>query len=292
MTALLESGSPRVVRAAARRRAPRGARGRADCWTPANGWAWWANPAAGRPRRSLPDGSAPVRLLVQGWVSPTAVHTLAGTEKTIAPDPLAGWVGHGLPRAMNALNPVQTVGTRIVEPMELTGSRKGPRAGAPDGQELPRSSWPRRPRLHPFPAMSSAAGCANEAAIAMALACEPKSLADEPTTALDVMVQAQILESSSDLTVNSAWRLGLVTHDILEGRTNLVLVRRDVGRRHRRGRPDATLFHEPRHPYTRLLFAATPDPERDGAGRLDPRRSAAARPRHRRCPFGDGATAR
>jgi peptide/nickel transport system ATP-binding protein len=98
------------------------------------------------------------------------------------------------------------------------------------------------------------------AAIAMALACRPKVLlADEPTTALDVMVQAQILELLVRLTEELGLTLVLVTHDLPV--VAQVCERAAVmyaGEIVERSTVDA-LFHSPHHPYTRLLFAATPD---------------------------------
>jgi oligopeptide/dipeptide ABC transporter ATP-binding protein len=98
------------------------------------------------------------------------------------------------------------------------------------------------------------------AAIAMALSCEPKVLiADEPTTALDVMVQAQILELLDALCRDFGLALVLVTHDL-----PVVAQLCDKGVVMYAGRvaeraPVDDLYHRPRHPYTRLLFAATPD---------------------------------
>jgi oligopeptide/dipeptide ABC transporter ATP-binding protein len=98
------------------------------------------------------------------------------------------------------------------------------------------------------------------AAIAMALACEPKILlADEPTTALDVMVQAQILELLVSLASDFNLALILVTHDLPV--VAQVCDRAAVmyaGEVAESASIDA-LFHTPKHPYTRLLFAATPD---------------------------------
>jgi oligopeptide/dipeptide ABC transporter ATP-binding protein len=104
------------------------------------------------------------------------------------------------------------------------------------------------------------------AAIAMALSCSPKVLiADEPTTALDVMVQAQILELLDGLCRDFGLALVLVTHDlpVVAQLCDLGAVMY-AGELVERGPVDA-LYHDPRHPYTRLLFAATPDVEaRDG----------------------------
>jgi oligopeptide/dipeptide ABC transporter ATP-binding protein len=98
------------------------------------------------------------------------------------------------------------------------------------------------------------------AAIAMALACEPKVLlADEPTTALDVMVQAQILQLLVSLTHDLGLAVMLVTHDLpLVTQVCERAVVMYAGRT-AESAPVDTLFHDPRHPYTRLLFAATPD---------------------------------
>jgi oligopeptide/dipeptide ABC transporter ATP-binding protein len=98
------------------------------------------------------------------------------------------------------------------------------------------------------------------ATIAMALACDPKVLlADEPTTALDVMVQAQILQLLVELTERLGLTLLLVTHDLpvvaqLCQRAAVMY----AGALAEAG-PIDELYHQPRHPYTRLLFAATPD---------------------------------
>jgi len=98
------------------------------------------------------------------------------------------------------------------------------------------------------------------AAIAMALACEPKVLlADEPTTALDVMVQAQILDLLVKLSDELGLALVLVTHDLpVVAQTCQRAGVMYAGEIVETGTTDA-LFHCTRHPYTRLLFAATPD---------------------------------
>ena len=123
------------------------------------------------------------------------------------------------------------------------------------------------------------------AAIAMALACKPRVLlADEPTTALDVMVQAQILELLIGLADDFGLALVLVTHDLPV--VAQVCERAAVmyaGKIVEEG-PTDTLYHDPRHPYTRLLFAATPDLIGKDAVVVHPGHAAAARPRARRLP--------
>jgi oligopeptide/dipeptide ABC transporter ATP-binding protein len=98
------------------------------------------------------------------------------------------------------------------------------------------------------------------AAIAMALACSPKILlADEPTTALDVMVQAQILELLIGLSDDFDLAVVLVTHDLpvvaQVCRRAAVMYAGEIVE----SGPMDQLYHDPRHPYTRLLFAATPN---------------------------------
>ena len=98
------------------------------------------------------------------------------------------------------------------------------------------------------------------AAIAMALSCNPRVLiADEPTTALDVMVQAQILELLDALCNDFGLALVLVTHDLpvvaqLCNRCSVMYAGEIVERG-----PLDVLYHSPGHPYTRMLFAASPD---------------------------------
>jgi len=160
--------------------------------------------------------------------------------------------------AMNALNPVKTVESQIVEPMALHGTAFGAEARSRAGELLelvgiPSAAGARYP--HEF-----SGGMRQRAALAMALACDPKVLlADEPTTALDVMVQAQILELMLRLTRELGLALVLVTHDLPV--VAQVCERAAVmyaGEIVESGRLD-DLFHQPKHPYTRMLFAATPD---------------------------------
>ncbi|MCC6224271.1 MAG: ABC transporter ATP-binding protein [Thermoleophilia bacterium] len=160
--------------------------------------------------------------------------------------------------AMNAFNPVRRIGHQIVEPMELHGVAEG-EAAHRRAEELLELVGISKGRAGQYPHEFSG-GMRQRAAIAMALACKPKVLlADEPTTALDVMVQAQIL----DLLVNLCRDLGLtlimVTHDLsVVAQTCDRAAVMYAGRLVEAGPTDA-LYHDPRHPYTRLLFEATPD---------------------------------
>jgi oligopeptide/dipeptide ABC transporter ATP-binding protein len=160
--------------------------------------------------------------------------------------------------AMNAFNPVKRVGDQIAEPMELHGIAEGRAARRQVAELLDRVGIP-ADRASRYPHEFSG-GMRQRAAIAMALACKPKVLlADEPTTALDVMVQAQILELLVALADDFGLALVLVTHDLpvvaqVCGRAAVMYAGEIV-----ESAPVDALFHTPRHPYTRLLFAATPD---------------------------------
>jgi oligopeptide/dipeptide ABC transporter ATP-binding protein len=160
--------------------------------------------------------------------------------------------------AMNALNPVKKVGWQIAEPMAFHGIAQGAAARRRAGELLemvgiPAAGAERYP--HEF-----SGGMRQRASIAMALACQPRILlADEPTTALDVMVQAQIMDLLTRLSSELGLTLVLVTHDLPVvaqtcGRAAVMYAGEIV-----ECGPMETLFHQPRHPYTRLLFAATPD---------------------------------
>lgn len=160
--------------------------------------------------------------------------------------------------AMNAFNPVRTIGAQIVEPMRRHRVATGAAATARAAELLERVGLPARvARRYPH---QLSGGQRQRAAIAMALACGPRVLlADEPTTALDVIVQAQILRLLTELTDDLGLALVLVTHDLpVVAHTCVNASVMYAGEVVESG-PVETLYHDPRHPYTRLLFAATPD---------------------------------
>jgi oligopeptide/dipeptide ABC transporter ATP-binding protein len=202
-------------------------------------------------------GLLPATASVSGRVLLDGENVLARGERSVAPH---RWrdVAMVFQGAMNAFNPVQRVGEQIAEPMELHQIAQGREARRRVDELLERVGIPAE-RADRFPHEFSG-GMRQRAAIAMALACKPKVLlADEPTTALDVMVQAQILELLVALADDFGLALVLVTHDLpivaqVCERAAVMYAGEIV-----ESGPTDSLFHAPRHPYTRLLFAATPD---------------------------------
>jgi oligopeptide/dipeptide ABC transporter ATP-binding protein len=160
--------------------------------------------------------------------------------------------------AMNALNPVQRVRDQIAEPVELRLGldRSTSRKRAGDLLEL--VGIPRK-RGAAYPHELSG-GMRQRAMIAMALACDPALvIGDEPTTALDVMVQAQILQLLEQLRHDLGLSLILITHDlsVLAETCDRVLVMY-AGKVAEEG-PVHRVFTAPRHPYTQKLVSAFPN---------------------------------
>jgi len=160
--------------------------------------------------------------------------------------------------AMNALNPVRRIRDQIAEPIEerLGETPKAARKRAGDLLEL--VGIPRK-RGDAYPHQLSG-GMRQRAMIAMALACDPAIvIGDEPTTALDVMVQAQILELLEDLRQKLGLSLILITHDlsVIAETCDRVMVMY-AGRIAEEG-PVDEVFRRPRHPYTQKLMAAFPN---------------------------------
>ena len=171
---------------------------------------------------------------------------------------------------MTSLNPVLTIGRQITEVMELhLGlSPRAARARAIELLELVGIPSPQR-RLDDFPHHFSG-GMRQRVMIAMAIACRPKLLiADEPTTALDVTIQAQILELIRSLQAELGMALIIITHDlgVVAGMADRVSVMY-AGRIVEEG-PAETIFDDPRMPYTIGLLQSVPSPA-DGGRRLTP----------------------
>ena len=172
---------------------------------------------------------------------------------------------------MSSLNPSLTVGMQVAEPINL--HRKLPWRQALDkARELlgmvRMSDTASRVTAYPH---QFSGGMRQRAMIAMALACEPQLIiADEPTTALDVTVQAQILDLLKDLADRTGSALVLITHDLgvvarYADRVVVMYAGRVV-----ESAPAAKLYARPRHPYTQGLMASVPRLDGDTSARLVP----------------------
>jgi oligopeptide/dipeptide ABC transporter ATP-binding protein len=170
---------------------------------------------------------------------------------------------------MTSLNPTKTIGDQVAEPVRI--HRGASRREALDRavEVLGLVGLPRpKERLGDYPHQLSG-GMRQRVMIAMALACDPKLLiADEPTTALDVTIQAQILELLNDLKEKLGMAVLLITHDmgVIAGRTDRVMVMY-AGKAVESCSTEA-LFDEMHHPYSQALLASIPRLEQDNKQRL------------------------
>lgn len=160
---------------------------------------------------------------------------------------------------MTALNPVKPIGAQIEESLVLHArltkkQRTGRVIELMDRVGLPVSRFPLK--LYPH---QLSGGQRQRIMIAIAVACDPDLLiADEPTTALDVTVQLQILELIEDLAARSGMALVMISHDlgVIAQTTENVMVMY-AGHVMEKG-PTQTVFRQPAHPYTKGLLAAIP----------------------------------
>jgi oligopeptide transport system ATP-binding protein len=172
---------------------------------------------------------------------------------------------------MTSLNPVLTVGKQITEALRKHLEMDKARAENEAVTLLERVGIPAaRDRLGDYPHQFSG-GMRQRVMIAMAISCRPKLLiADEPTTALDVTIQAQILEVLGHLVAEEEMALILITHDlgVVAGicrRTNVMYAGRFV-----ETGPTDEIFARPRHPYTVGLLKSVPRLDVARRERLDP----------------------
>jgi oligopeptide/dipeptide ABC transporter ATP-binding protein len=208
-------------------------------------------------------GLLPPNASVAGSVIVDGQNLLETGEESVAPH---RWkdIAMVFQGAMNAFNPVRRIGPQIVEPMELHRTHRGDAARQRARSLLELVGIPAE-RYDSFPHQLSG-GQRQRAAIAMALACEPKVLlADEPTTALDVIVQAQVLDLLASVSDELGLAVVLVTHDLplvsgLCHRTAVMYAGEiaEIGSAQQ-------VVSQPAHPYTRMLFAATPEIDGEGA---------------------------
>jgi peptide/nickel transport system ATP-binding protein len=173
-------------------------------------------------------------------------------------DVRGGEIGMIFQEPMTSLNPVLTVGFQVAEALR----RRGMSARAARAETLRLFDLVRIPdgarRLDDFPHVFSG-GMRQRVMIAMALACRPKLLiADEPTTALDVTIQAQILELIRSLQAEIGMSVLFITHDmgVVAEIADRVAVMRE-GEVVEQGEA-AALFRAPDHPYTRMLLGSAP----------------------------------
>jgi oligopeptide/dipeptide ABC transporter ATP-binding protein len=180
-------------------------------------------------------------------------------------------IGMVFQEPMTSLNPVLTIGRQLTEPLltHLNMSQEQADARAVELLGLVGISEPKR-RLKQYPHHLSG-GMRQRVMIAMALACDPKLIiADEPTTALDVTIQAQILELMKDLTRRLNVALMIITHNLgvvarYADRVNVMY----AGRLVETGSA-ADIYHRPRHPYTRGLLRSVPRLDLPRQQRLEP----------------------
>ncbi len=161
---------------------------------------------------------------------------------------------------MSSLNPVMRIGKQIIESIRLHLPDIDRKEAKLMGVELLRSVNIPEPekRFDEYPHQLSG-GMRQRVMIAVALACGPRLLfADEPTTALDVTVQAQILNLLQDQQIDRHMAMILVTHDlgVVAGRADEIAVM--YGGRLVEKAPTATLFRDMKHPYTEALFQSIP----------------------------------
>jgi peptide/nickel transport system ATP-binding protein len=204
-------------------------------------------------------------------------------------DVRGGGIGMIFQEPATSLNPVLTVGRQIGEALELHAGLRGAAARQRAEELLNQVGIPDpRRRLDEFPFQLSG-GLRQRVMIAIALAGSPRLLiADEPTTALDVTIQAQVLDLLDELRHKQDMALLLITHDLgvvarMADRIGVMYAGQLVEEAPRR-----EFFAQPAHPYSVRLFAALPDAERRG-GRLAtiPGSVPAAEIRHPGCRFAD-----
>jgi peptide/nickel transport system ATP-binding protein len=168
-----------------------------------------------------------------------------------------GEIGFVFQEPMTALTPVFTIGDQIEETLAVHDIARGRAARGRAIELLDSVSIPdpaRRAREYPH---QLSGGLRQRALLAVALACNPSLLiADEPTTALDVTIQAQILELLRELRQRLSLSLLLITHDfgVVAETADRVAVMQ-AGRIVEQA-PVRTLFHQPQHPYTQRLLAS------------------------------------
>jgi oligopeptide/dipeptide ABC transporter ATP-binding protein len=180
-------------------------------------------------------------------------------------------IGMVFQEPMTSLNPVLTIGLQLTETLiqHLGVTQEEADKRALDLMQMVGISDPGR-RLSQYPHHLSG-GMRQRVMIAMALACEPKLIiADEPTTALDVTIQAQILELMKNLTRDHGIAMIIITHNLgvvarYADRVNVMYAGKIIEKGSAK-----QIYHNPTHPYTLALLKSVPRMDQPRAAKLDP----------------------
>ncbi|HET7325210.1 MAG TPA: ABC transporter ATP-binding protein, partial [Halococcus sp.] len=247
----------------------------------------WQTPDGGVRNTAIEDSAIPVR--------EDGMMNLAALSKTQLHEIRGGHIGHVFQNPQGALDPVYTVGQQIIETIRLHRDEKAKareraidlldRVGIPDASS----------RIDEYPHEFSG-GMRQRVVIAMALAADPDLLiADEPTTALDVTIQAGILRLLDELKDDLDMAIVFVTHDlgvVAEIADRVVVMY--AGKVMERGGV-YELFENPAHPYTQALFACLPEQGKEmnaiGGSFPDPKDPPEGCRFHPRCPHAIDACA-
>jgi peptide/nickel transport system ATP-binding protein len=240
--------------------------------------------------------AALLRLLPEGTEVTGNVNLDGQDVLSLSPGKLRAlrWTGASIvfQGAMHALNPVRRVGDQIAEAITIHHQAGEKEAVARVGSLIEQVGLPTR-RIRDYPHELSG-GQKQRVMIAMALACGPSMvIADEPTTALDVMVQAQVLQLLKGLQRDLGLAMLFITHDlsVLAEVSDRIAVMY-AGKIVEEG-PAEAVFKTPRHPYTEALSAAFPQigdhrfrgaPSGLGGDPPDPQAVPSGCPLHPRCP--------
>ena len=190
---------------------------------------------------------------------------------------------------MNALSPVHTIANQMIEAIMLHNKVSKDEAREQSIDLLGRVGIPEPEKRIDAYSFQLSGGMRQRALIAMAISCNPELLfADEPTTALDVSVQAQILKLLKDLIAESGMSMIFITHDLavvaqMVDRVCVMYLGQIV-----EDAPVKDIFLQPRHPYTRKLMASILDPgDRRSDGLVNTIKGAVPEPINLpdRCPF-------
>src|ERR1700716_4162554 len=199
-----------------------------------------------------------------------------------------GVIAYVFQEPMSAFSPVHSIGNQIREAIQFHRNVGKREAHARGIELLRRVGIPRAEQRMDEYAFQLSGGLRQRALIAMALSCDPELLiADEPTTALDVTTQAQILELLADLQEQNGMAIMLITHNlgvVAEMADDVVVMY--LGRVVEEG-PVDEIFYAPKHPYTQLLLKSIPSVYGESRVRLPTIAGSVPHPysRPQGCPF-------